>query len=189
LQGGNEATASQGEFDGEFGSIWSIGSIAPGGSATLTLNMFSLDAGSSTIYGQVSQHNERDIDSDPDNFILNNFVLVEREDDEKVTTVTVSYNIQGGNTNNFTQAVNGLSATLYPVPTRGDLTVDVMMENALETQLFIRDTNGKELMLRDLAAQKGVQTIQLSTANWAKGVYFLQLVNGEEMVSYRFMKL
>jgi len=188
LQGGNEATPSQGEFDGEFGSTWTVGSIAPGGSATLTLNMFSLEIGSSEIYGQVSQHNERDVDSNPDNYILDNFILIEREDDEKLATVTVSSNFQGGNTSNFTQQLNGLSATLYPVPTRDNLTVDIFMENALETQLSIVDTNGKKLLTRNLAAQKGVQTIQFSATDWAKGVYFLQLVNEEEMKTYRFVK-
>lgn len=89
---------------------------------------------------------------------------------------------------NITLETNELSAQLYPVPTRENLTIDVYTQNESETQLFVRDTHGKILTTRNLAAQHGMQTVQIATGNWAKGVYFLQLFNGEEMQTYRFVK-
>ena len=183
-QGGNEASVSQGDFDGVFGTEWTVGDIPAGGSATLTANLFSLAPSSNTLWGEITTHNETDIDSTPGNGIEGEA----GEDDEVSLLLTVVNNFQAGGTTNSTIQVNELSAQLYPVPTRDNLSVDIFTQNASETQLFIRDTHGKILTTRNLAAQKGMQTVQIDTDNWANGVYFLQLFSGEEMKTYRFVK-
>lgn len=104
---------------------------------------------------------------------------------------TCGQSITGDEGNNAFNAneTAALSATLYPTPTYGDLTVEVYTETAKATQFFIRDTNGRVIDARDLAAQKGKQSVQVSTGSWTNGVYFLQLFNGEKMQTYRFVKL
>ena len=67
--GGNEYTASQGTFI--FGAIsntiWIVGDIPPGGSATLTLNLFMLTDEPRVAYTEVVTANEQDTDSTPNN--------------------------------------------------------------------------------------------------------------------------
>ena len=190
FQGGNEGTVSQGGFEGSVAgvfnsNIWEVGSIPPGGSATLTANLFSLQASSSNLlWAQVSAHNEEDSDSAPSNSVFPQA----NEDDEAVFEITITSNLQGNGTTNAASQIGEFSAQLYPVPARDNLTIDVFTQNASESQLFIRDTHGKVLTTRNLAAQKGMQTVRIPTLNWANGVYFLQIFNGEEMKTYRFLK-
>ncbi len=184
FQGGNEASVSQGLFDGEYDTVWSIGTIPAGGTATLTANLFSLASSSNTLWGEILSHNQTDSDSTPANGTYGQ----SNEDDEAVFTVNVTSNFQSGSTTNAVMQNGELSANLYPIPTRENLSIDVFTQNAFETQLFIRDTHGKVLTTRNLATQKGKQTVQIAIDNWSNGIYFLQLFSGEEMKTYRFVK-
>ncbi len=65
--GGNEFTVSQGSFNAFGSEEWTVGSIPAGGSATLTVNYFLLNASSPMAYAQVVAQNEQDIDSTPNN--------------------------------------------------------------------------------------------------------------------------
>lgn len=65
--GGNEFTASQGTFGPLTSQEWVVGTLAPGASATLTVNYFLLQATPPTVYAQVTAANEPDADSTPNN--------------------------------------------------------------------------------------------------------------------------
>ncbi len=65
--GGNEFTASQGVFSAFGNEEWAVGNIPAGGSATLTVNYFLLNATAPTAYAQVTAANQQDIDSTPNN--------------------------------------------------------------------------------------------------------------------------
>jgi len=150
----------------------------------VTANLFSLASSTNVLWGEILTHNETDADSTPNNGVYGEV----SEDDEAEAVVTITSNIQGGTTTNRTLEIDELSAQLYPIPTRDNLTIDVFTQNDSETQLFIRDTHAKVLITRNLAAQKGMQTVQIASENWANGVYFVQLFNGEEMKTYRLVK-
>lgn len=86
-KGGDEFTASQGNFQYWGNEIWSVGSIPAGGSATLEVNYFLLKPSAPNSYAQVSSMNGTDIDSTPGNGTPPN----PNEDDEA--------NTAGGSTN------------------------------------------------------------------------------------------
>lgn len=65
--GGNEFDASQGSFSPNGDEVWTIGTIAPGASATLDVNYFLLNSSSPLAFAEVSTANEPDIDSTPGN--------------------------------------------------------------------------------------------------------------------------
>ncbi|MEZ4955021.1 MAG: CARDB domain-containing protein [Saprospiraceae bacterium] len=65
--GGNEYTASQGSFNPNGNEVWTVSSLAPGQSATLTVNYFLLQNTLPTAYAQVTAANEDDVDSTPNN--------------------------------------------------------------------------------------------------------------------------
>ncbi len=65
--GGNEFTASQGSFNPNGDEVWTVGSIAANGSASLTVNYFLLNTSAPVAYAQVAAANETDSDSQPNN--------------------------------------------------------------------------------------------------------------------------
>ena len=70
LVGGNEYTSSIGTSLTNFWTIdptWNIGTIAPGETKNLTLNIFSISNNPLAIYGQISQANGNDVTSTPGN--------------------------------------------------------------------------------------------------------------------------
>ena len=65
--GGDEFVASQGRYRPYSSREWSVGTLAAGQSATLTLNLFLLDATAPDYYGQVVASGTQDPDSTPGN--------------------------------------------------------------------------------------------------------------------------
>jgi Domain of unknown function DUF11/LVIVD repeat len=65
--GGSESTTTFGTFNPYGDEIWTIGSIAAGSTATLTVSYFLTQATAPSTYGQVTAHNEVDLDSQPNN--------------------------------------------------------------------------------------------------------------------------
>ena len=66
-EGGNEYTASQGDFVPGGIEIWEVGSLPAGGSATFEVNYFLLEPNAPTAYIEVYAANETDTDSTPNN--------------------------------------------------------------------------------------------------------------------------
>ena len=80
-QGGNEFTASQGNFKYYSDQIWSVGTIPAGGSATLEVSYFLLQPNAPAAYAQVSSMTGTDADSTPGNGTC----CTSSEDDEAST--------------------------------------------------------------------------------------------------------
>ncbi len=83
--GGNEYAASQGTYNVFSDLEWVVGTLAPGGSATLTVNWFVLQSGPLTGWAEVSFCDQADVDSSPGNGICCGAL----EDDEAAFTATL----------------------------------------------------------------------------------------------------
>ena len=83
--GGSEFTATQGGYNYFGNQIWSVGTLAAGASASITVNWYVLSASPLTAWGEVTAANETDVDSTPENGIC----CTANEDDETSVTVTV----------------------------------------------------------------------------------------------------
>ena len=81
--GGNEFQVSQGSFTPFGNTLWNVGTLAAGASATLDANLFYLDSDPATSYSQVTAATEADADSTPNNGTC----CVGTEDDEIGLTV------------------------------------------------------------------------------------------------------
>lgn len=82
-QGGNEFTASQGNFSATGTQTWNVGTVAAGNDATIEINYFFLsDPSGIANYAQVITANETDTDSTPGNGTC----CTPNEDDEAVFT-------------------------------------------------------------------------------------------------------
>jgi large repetitive protein len=77
----NSSTATKGAYESWIGS-WTIGTLAAGDSAILTLNLFTLQA-TTSIFAQVQTNTTTDVDSSPGN----NTTSVPSEDDEALVAI------------------------------------------------------------------------------------------------------
>ena len=80
LSGGNASSTTQGSYNSFSTFNWTVGTLAPGQSETLTLNYFSLAGAPYTVYGQVQSASGTDSDSTPGN----GTAPTPNEDDEDV---------------------------------------------------------------------------------------------------------
>lgn len=97
------STTSQGTYS-VWTSIWTVGTLASGQSATLDLSLFILNNTEDiTLFAQVQAANETDIDSTPDN----NTSQIPTEDDEASITITHGSGGNGGGSGNNGGGGNG----------------------------------------------------------------------------------
>ena len=81
----------------------------------------------------------------------------------------------------------GASVELAPNPTQSD--VFITLNTANEVRLNICDMYGRVLKEQVVAANLGINTIQLSTADLANGVYFVNVNTAEGRTNtVRFVK-
>ena len=66
-KGGDEYSATQGNFRYWSSEIWTVGSLAAGSSATITVNYFLVNPNAPVAYAQVEKANQTDDDSTPGN--------------------------------------------------------------------------------------------------------------------------
>ncbi|MEZ4886638.1 MAG: CARDB domain-containing protein [Chitinophagales bacterium] len=86
------STASQGNYE-VWTSMWNVGTLGSGQSATLTLSLFVLNVNIDlTLFAEVETANETDIDSAP----ANNNTQIPAEDDEASVTITYGSGSTGG---------------------------------------------------------------------------------------------
>ncbi len=162
LAGGSEFSASQGTYSSYGNQVWTVGSLAAGASATITINYFGLAANGYTSYGQVATAAEPDSDSTPGNG-LNGMV---REDDEAVVTVGASLRDNKGSTEYLrvypNPAITGQSVTFA---------LDIPVQTQQSAEVIVSDLAGR-VVLRQKVELTGSETqLTLNLAGVPSGVY------------------
>lgn len=76
--------------------------------------------------------------------------------------------------------------TIFPNPTSGDLTIENHRNQAIKTQLILRDVNGKKLFHKSLTIN---EKEQVSLQEFPSGTYFLILKTATFKVSKKITKL
>ena len=162
LAGGNESRASQGSYSNYGNQVWTVGTLAAGASATLTINYFGLSANGQTYYGQVATATERDSDSTPGNGTNG----TAREDDEAVVTVGTS--LRGtGNSSEYLRmypnpAVTGQSITFA---------LDIPVESHHSAEIIVSDLAGRVVARRQVDLSGSTTQLTLDLAGIPSGVY------------------
>jgi len=72
---------------------------------------------------------------------------------------------------------------MYPNPVESVLHIEVANTSAI--QILVRDLNGKELLLPIREFQ---EQIEISTASWAAGVYFVTLISNGISETWKVVK-
>jgi len=171
-QGGIEWTATQGAFAPFGNEQWQVGTLAPGASATLTVNYFLLTAAPLTPYAQVIAANEQDVDSTPGNGTC----CTPIEDDEATLTINA---FSVGNTALLLPDIIGREVQLKAVNPNpvyhGKIVLNILsrVEGSFDLECF--DAFGRRAFLQKIELQQGRNDIPLDVAGLESGTYYLNM--------------
>ena len=76
---------------------------------------------------------------------------------------------------------------LFPNPTNGDLTVEFVIAQAAQVQLFITDLSGKRMMNKIIQADAGKQNVQFDASRLKEGYYFIQVISQGTRIQEKFV--
>jgi hypothetical protein len=77
--------------------------------------------------------------------------------------------------------------SLYPNPTNGDVTLQISTEKANDLTVNIYNALGQKVSSQNLGVVNGEITVSLATAEYAAGMYVVELSNGRNNQTYKLM--
>lgn len=82
--------------------------------------------------------------------------------------------------------IESANFNIFPIPATNEITISgYALKNNQTTQLTISDLTGKLLHTFHVSSS----SINLSTTNWDKGVYFVQLISGDNIIQRKIIKI
>ena len=163
---------------------WYIQSLAPGESATLDLELFTLWPSSTIRYFvQVHSVDEPDKDSTPGN--VYNFVVSE-DDEARVDITTTSHTQQ--NIAPGTQDLSMLNkGEIYPNPARE--LINLMIQSGLdqEGEVIIYNSTGQIVLREKNTFNQGFNEFNYDVSDFPVGTYFIKIPEME--ITSRFIKM
>lgn len=82
----------------------------------------------------------------------------------------------------------GISLAVFPNPTAENVFLNIEANEVKDFAINIYDLNGKRLLTQNVTAQIGENRFDFDVADFAKGIYFIEINNGEISTSQRFVK-
>lgn len=70
--------------------------------------------------------------------------------------------------------------SIYPVPARRKLTLQIKNDKAEQAQILVTDLSGKIMLISSVSLVAGVNTVYINIQSVNKGVYFLKIVTSTE---------
>ena len=170
--GGIEWEATTSSFNPFGNQKWTVGSLPPGASETLTVSYFLLTSNSLQLAAEVSDMDGQDVDSTPGNAATHG---PPPEDDEAFITINSS-----SNTPLVSQGIKGRAVQLrsiFPNPVYyGEVNAEIWSEEEGKHQLEIYDLFGRKAQLETVDLRKGRNEIRLNVSNLESGTYYLNMV-------------
>ncbi|MEO1260176.1 MAG: CARDB domain-containing protein [Bacteroidota bacterium] len=164
--GGNEWSATQGNFVPFGNEEWNVGEVPAGGSASISVNYFVLTEDALTPYAQVNALNETDTDSSPGNGIC----CTPLEDDE-ATILINGFNSGGGISLKSPDRFRLLFDNIYPNPAKYFVTMEIFAPKSGAGTIELYDQAGRQVLLENVFFEKGNNIFQISVSELRSGFY------------------
>lgn len=188
-RGGDEYSASQGDFQPYGHELWHVGLLAPGHSAILELRYFRLSGQEIIFFGEVATQQEADEDSFPDNGIC----CTPREDDEATVLLRARIGLRAsGRTVDDERATGQVFQIMraFPNPVTEVMSVIFVTTLAEEVNYTVYDADGRGVMEGRTSAIPGeVTTLTVKVDSLPEGLYTLLFQTGGYPASVRFVKI
>lgn len=75
-----------------------------------------------------------------------------------------------------------------PIPAVNTLSIDFTSANDIMVSMSVYDASGKLVLAQEVEATHGLNTTSIDVTDYASGVYFLMVNNGQETLTTRFVK-
>jgi len=189
--GGDEYSASQGTYSPHGDQLWDVGTVPAGAAVTIQFNLFRLQPEDIQTYAQVTDLQETDSDSTPDNGIC----CTANEDDEAdLTILSVSGSqISGAPRENQSSSSPSISRLfqikkVYPNPCTDFFNMTIQVKEVKKINYQIFDLMGKSIKKNVIQFESGINQIQMEVSDLKAGVYFILMENQYAHAPIRFVK-
>jgi hypothetical protein len=81
------------------------------------------------------------------------------------------------------------SWSLYPIPANDAVTITINSSKNIEDVILVIDMNGRLVQQQAISLQKGINALNLTISQLAKGSYVVKLKNNAELAPIRLMKI
>ena len=156
-KGGDEFSASQGNFQHWGDEIWRVGSLGANQSATITVNFFRLSANTFSVSSQV-------LDSSG----------------APIASASIQFGSSANSVTNRTAVIQQINepfaiVNAYPNPSTDYITIAVYSNEVQTADLEIFSLTGKRVFGNSYDLQEGLNEIRIETINYPTGNYFIKM--------------
>ncbi|MEO1261830.1 MAG: CARDB domain-containing protein [Bacteroidota bacterium] len=166
-EGGNEWTATQGSFNPHGNQVWTIGSLAAGESASLTVNYFTLTDDLITPYAEIATADGQDVDSTPGNGTCCTPV----EDDEASVSINALQGGGGVSLQKDTDRLRMFIDHIYPNPSKYWVTLDIYSHEDQSAVIDFYDQQGRSVYRKEVELLEGSNELMFDVSTWRTGAY------------------
>jgi len=78
--------------------------------------------------------------------------------------------------------------SIYPNPTNGELTIEMEMKANVEVFISLMSVDGRKVLETFRTVDYGMNRVALDLSKFTNGVYFLNIVNGQDIISRKVIK-
>ncbi len=103
-------------------------------------------------------------------------------------TTTVDFEVNDEYVTKIEDVLNGASLKLFPNPVTATLNVQIEMRQSVDLNISVVNLLGETVFSNTQQLAEGIQTMGINLKNLPQGIYFLNLSDGQEILSQKIMK-
>ena len=84
--------------------------------------------------------------------------------------------------------LNGASLKVFPNPVDENMNVQIEIRKSTNLNISVSNLLGKTIITENKDFDEGIQTMNINLSNLPSGIYFLNLSDGQEIISHKIMK-
>lgn len=84
--------------------------------------------------------------------------------------------------------LNGASLKVFPNPVDENMNVQIEIRQNTNLNISVNNLLGKTIFMENKDLQEGIQTMNINLKDLPSGIYFLNLSDGQEIISHKIMK-
>jgi hypothetical protein len=84
--------------------------------------------------------------------------------------------------------LNGASLTVFPNPVDENINIQIEIRKNTNLNISVINLLGKTIITEHKDLGEGIQTMNINLGNLPTGIYFLNLSDGQEIISHKIMK-
>ncbi len=84
--------------------------------------------------------------------------------------------------------LNGASLKVFPNPVDDNMNIQIEIRQNTNLNISVNNLLGKTIFLENKDLSEGIQTMNINLKNLPSGIYFLNLSDGQEIISHKIMK-